>query len=298
MNIEKTSYKGWTEAYRITLGEAEMIVVTEIGPRILSLTLAGGENLLFEDPDTLGKGKGDAAWHLYGGHRLWIGPEREETYAPDNTPCDVEVAGDSLMVTAAIDPITKLECSLRISAHCDRFVVDHIVKNTGEFLQQGAIWALTCVAPNGLVAFPWGRPGPWCTKKIVFWQKWSDHGSQVTSSQWQPEDDLFVIEPTGEEGKVGTANYEGWMSLVRDDCTFIKKFRHIEGAPYPDDNCSMETYTCKKFIEMETLSPMTTFYPLETCTHREQWLLSKKTVDPGKIAGVRELVNCKGCTGS
>ena len=292
MKIEKTTYKGWNDAWRITLGDAEMIVLADVGPRIISLSIDGGDNLLFQDGETLGKGQGDADWHIYGGHRLWVGPETEQTYAPDNAPCKVEVGDDYLLAKAPVDSATKLQFSLRISAHCDRFVVDHIVENTGEFLQTGTIWALTCVAPKGILCFPWGRPGQWRTKKIIYWQYWGGHGSDVTSKQWQPGSDLFVIDPTGEEGKVGTANYEGWVALVRPDCTFIKKFEHIEGADYPDDNCSMEAYACEGFIEMETLSPMVVFYPQQASRHREQWLLTKETVDIARIKDVRKLASC------
>ena len=290
MKIEKITYHGWKQAYRLTLGKAQMIVVTQIGPRILSLSVAGGENLLFED---IGKKiavpRGKDKWFIYGGHRLWVSPEREETYVPDNAPCEVAVSRGSLLATAPPDPVTKLQAALRISAEADRFVVDHLVTNAGEFLQTGAIWGLTCVEPRGKVLFPWGRPGAWHTKKIIYWKNWSTHTSNIASQQWQPGPDLFVIDPTGEEGKVGTANYEGWMALARPDATFIKTFDHLETAPYPDDNCSMEAYTCKYFIEMETLSPMMTFYPGQTACHRERWRVTSKTVNPSRPGSLRKL---------
>jgi len=288
MNIDKVSYKGWKQAYRLTLGEAEMIVVTEIGPRVLSLSV-GGENLLFNDPDTLGAGQGDAEWHIYGGHRLWISPEREQTYAPDNAPCEVAIEGETLLAKAPPERGTKLQSALRIAADGQCFVVDHLVTNTGEFLQSGSVWALTCVVPAGKVCFPWGRPGPWHTKKILFWRNWSTHSSDVTSRQWQMGPDLFVIDPTGEEGKVGTANYEGWMALARGDATFVKSFEHLESVAYPDDNCSMEAYTCERFIEMETLSPLATFHPGQTVCHRERWLVSSRAVDVSKPDELRRL---------
>ena len=285
MKIEKTTYKGCADSYRLVHGDAEMIVVTQFGPRILSLSV-GGENLLFEDDGKLQRGD----WLIYGGHRVWVSPETEQTYAPDNAPCEAVVEGETLLVTGPANPDTKLRPALRISAEGERFVVDNLITNTGEMVQTGGVWALTCVAPTGKVCFPWGRPGAWHLKKIVYWNNWSTHTSDVTSRQWRPGPDLFVIDPTGEEGKVGTANYEGWIALSRPDATFIKTFEHIEGATYPDDNCSMEAYTCDLFIEMETLSPSVTFYPGETTGHREHWLATKQAVDVSKPETVRALL--------
>ena len=41
LQIERTEFLGWREAYRVRLGETVMVVVTEIGPRILSLSQRG-----------------------------------------------------------------------------------------------------------------------------------------------------------------------------------------------------------------------------------------------------------------
>ncbi len=72
MKIEKTKLKG-REAYCLTLGDTEMIVVTGVGPRIMSLRTGGGENILWIDEVGLKRGR----WKIYGGHRLWVSPENE-----------------------------------------------------------------------------------------------------------------------------------------------------------------------------------------------------------------------------
>src|SRR4051794_23579176 len=71
-----------------------MIVVHDVGPRIAWFGRRDGDNLLFWDranQHTRG------AWHLRGGHRLWLtrpgADETEETYAPDERPCLVRIGG-------------------------------------------------------------------------------------------------------------------------------------------------------------------------------------------------------------
>ena len=110
MKIEQTSYRHWPEAYRCTVGPLELVVVTSIGPRILSLRYDGGQNPLDEDTTDFGVG----AWRLYGGHRLTVAPETPASYSPDNAPCAVELLGDRSRTAVAGDPASDRP---RVLAH-------------------------------------------------------------------------------------------------------------------------------------------------------------------------------------
>ena len=290
LQIERTEFLGWRDAYRLRLGEVAMVIVTEVGPRILSLSVAGGPNLLFVDRETVGQGQGDAAWHIYGGHRVWVAPETEDTYAPDNERCEVEVSEEGLTAIAPAAPRTGLQKRLTVTANEGRLVVEQGVCNLGGALYPGAVWSLTCVEPNGVIAFPWGREGSWDLKKIVYWGRWMGHSTDVASRQWQPGADLFQVVPTGEEGKVGTGSPEGWVALCREDATFVKSYRRVPGARYADEGCSLQVYTCDRFIEMETLGPLTIFYPGEEVVHREVWTVTPQVIDPADGAALRGLL--------
>jgi hypothetical protein len=289
LKIEKVPFLGWQEAYRLSLGEAAMVVVTEIGPRILSLSAGGGPNLLFVDEGLAGQ-QGGAEWVNYGGHRIWVSPETASTYAPDNGRCEVEVSDDGLTALSPVEPRTGLRKRLTIAAQGRRFVVEQGVLNTVATVYTGAVWALTCVAPGGVIAFPWGRGGDnWDLKKVVYWKKWIAVGTDVNSQQWQPGPDLFKVVPTGEVGKVGTNSPEGWIALCREDATFVKAHRWVSGARYPDEDCSMQIYTCPQLVEMETLSPLTTFWPGEEVAHREIWTVTAQAIDPDDGEALRGL---------
>jgi hypothetical protein len=290
LQIERTTFMKWREAYRIRLGEAEMVVVTAIGPRILSLRIGDGPNLLYlDETHRVGRGGGADAWLIYGGHRIWVAPESEFSYAPDNAPCEVQVGDGQLTVLAPVSPVTGLQKRLTVSSRDGRFVVTQGLRNLGETLCTGAVWALTCVVPSGVVAFPWGRGGSWDLKKAVYWNRWMTSGTDVTSRQWQPGPDLFRVVPSGEVGKVGSNPPEGWVALCRDDVTFIKSHCWIAGAHYPDEDCSLQVYTCPHFIELETLSPLVTFYPGAEATHSEMWTLSAQAIDPADGEALRAL---------
>jgi len=273
----------------LRLGEAAMVVVTEVGPRILSLSVDDGPNLLFVDQETVGQGQGGADFCVYGGHRVWVSPETADTYAPDNASCKVDVSDGALTVIAPVDPRTGLRKRLTVSARDGRFVVEQGVLNTGDAVYAGGVWALTCVEPKGVIVFPWGRQASWDLKKIVYWNEWMGHSSDVNSPQWQPGPDLFTVRPTGEEGKVGSNSPEGWVALCRDDATFVKSYDWFSDARYPDEDCSLQVYTCEQFIEMETLSPLTTFYPGQEVVHREVWTVAAEVIDPADGAALRGL---------
>ncbi len=72
--IEKLSYGGWPNCYRLTDGEVELVVTTDVGPRVIRYGFVGGQNLFWENPDQLGKSD-EAYWQMRGGHRLWAAPE-------------------------------------------------------------------------------------------------------------------------------------------------------------------------------------------------------------------------------
>ena len=96
VKIEKTNYKGWPNSYRISNGEVEVVVTSDIGPRIMRYAFPGGKNLFKEFAEGLGK-SGERTWQLRGGHRIWIAPEDAvRTYAPDNGPVHISIKGDVL----------------------------------------------------------------------------------------------------------------------------------------------------------------------------------------------------------
>ncbi len=84
--IEKISYGGWPNCYRIFDNEAELIVTTDVGPRVIRYGFIGGQNMFKEFVDQLGR-SGESSWQPRGGHRIWIAPEIvPETYALYNGP--------------------------------------------------------------------------------------------------------------------------------------------------------------------------------------------------------------------
>src|ERR1017187_7498212 len=84
VQVEKIDYKGWPNSYRVGNGEVELVVTGDVGPRVIRFGFVGGQNLLKEYPEQLGK-SGEGRFELRGGHRVWKAPEDAvATWAPDN----------------------------------------------------------------------------------------------------------------------------------------------------------------------------------------------------------------------
>jgi hypothetical protein len=287
MKVTQCSYEQYEKCLRIEDGELSLVVSISVGPRIIHFSSGRGRNILFND--TSGSLK-NGDWRLYGGHRFWIGPETKETYCPDNAAVETHIETDSVSFTT-IDAATSLKKTLKVSVKNNRVFVEHKLVNTGDVLYSGALWALTCVNPEGVIFIPWNSLSrEWVTSRIVYWQKWMDHASDVTSSQYKNGKDFFTIHVSGEEGKVGSPCDEGFVGVTTKDYTFIKKFDRYPTAQYQDDGCAAEIYTCKQFVEIESLSPMHTFLPGNEYLHREEWILVNKPVDLSQSQDVRMMV--------
>ena len=288
MSFEKVAYGPWKDAWRCVSGEVEMIVLTEVGPRIISLCLAGGPNILFEDKT--GK-MGLGEWRIRGGHRFWIQPESQRTYEPDNEPVAAEVDGATLRATRPPD-VNRIQKILEITPGPQQggFTVRHVLRNTGPTLAYGGLWGLTCIVPHR-VLIPWraGSSG-WDTPMVRYFRRWGkDDSTNIESPQWQPRNGRFVIEPTGEVGKIGLYSEAGWIALERPDATLRIAYPVLPGLPHPDDGCNLEFFTCDQFIELETCSPLYTLHPGKEYSHVERWLLTERTFAPEDWEQIGEL---------
>jgi hypothetical protein len=63
------------------------------------------------------------------------------------------------------------------------------------------------------------------------------------------------------------------MAHVRNERLFVKTFRYVAGATYPDLGSSIETFTDGRMLELETLSPIGRVEPGGAIEHVENWFL-------------------------
>jgi len=281
VKIEKTNYQGWPNSYRITNGDVELIVTSDIGPRIMRYGFVGGQNFFKEFRETLGK-SGEPAWVARGGHRVWAAPEDAvRTYAPDNGPVHIEIKGDVLTATEPAEPLTGLEKQIvvKLSPQGTGVEVLHRIRNAGAKPLDLAPWALTMMAQGGvgIHGFPPRGKHPEVlapTNPLVMsaYTNLSDHRWRFTRKYLMLHQDPKNADPQ----KLGSYNKNTWAAYALNSQLFIKRYDAADSPKdYPDLGCSFETFTNADFLELETVGQLKHLRPGASVEHVEYWTLHK-----------------------
>lgn len=284
VRMNKIAYAGWPNCVALSNGNVELVVTTDVGPRIIRFGFVGKRNLFKEYPDLVGKTGGDE-WRIYGGHRLWHAPEaKPRTYSPDNAPVAYAWDGKTLKITQPKEADTGIAKSLEITLDADANHVQvlHRLVNEGPWPVELAPWALTVMAPGGRAIFP-QEPFRAHTeyllpaRPMVLW-----HYTNMSDARWTWGEKYVQLrqDPKAKTPqKAGFRNAQGWLAYLLKGDVFLKRFNLVSGADYPDFGCNMETFTNGDMLELESLGPLSTLAPNGgTAIHFEHWFLFKADV--------------------
>lgn len=294
--VEKTAYKGWPNCYRITNGTVELIVTTDVGPRVIRYGFVGGENEFFEDPAQVGK-TGGSEWRAYGGHRLWHAPEAmPRTYWPDNVPVKSESIPGGLRLIQSVEGTTGIqkEIDVRLADEGSRVHLIHRLRNQGPWPVELAPWTLTVMSPGGVGIFPLPPRGSHPenllpTSRIAMWAytDFSDLRWHLGFRYLLLRQDPKATTPQ----KIGLSVPDGWAAYLRSDHLFVKRFAFLKDANYPDYGVNVESFTNAQMLEVETLGPLKNLGPGAVAELTEHWFLYRgvrleKQNDDGVIQAI------------
>ena len=282
--LERFSYRGWTNAYKLSNGTIDLIVTADIGPRILSYGFCRGQNLLHEVNEHSGK-TGGSEFRLYGGHRLWVSPEVERTYYPDNAPVTVSDYGNAVRFTAqteALVPGTNLqkEFEIELAESGSHVRITHRIRNHDLQPTTLAPWSPTMMRAGGFAILP--LPPRVAMDKNHYLPVgvlgiWSY--TDFADPRWTFSTDYIQLRqeknPLGRflEQMTGIYNSAGWGAYFSEGYLFVKRATVVSCAQYPDFGCNFELFTNPDFLELETLAPLVDLNPGETAEHVEDWWL-------------------------
>lgn len=287
---ERFPYRGWNNAYKLSNGVVELVVTADVGPRILFYGFCGGENQLHEVEQDMGK-IGGSEFRLYGGHRLWVSPEVERTYFPDNTSVMVSQHGRATRFTAPQEdrpPGTHLrkEVEIELAGTGTQVRIIHRISNYDECPTKLAPWAPTVMRPEGRAILPLS---PRVAMDKEHYQSVGAFGiwsfTDFADPRWAFETSFIQLRqhprPIGRfnEQMGGIYNPAGWGAYYRDEFLFVKRATVIAGATYPDFGCNFQVFTNPEFLELETLGPMAEIQPKQTVEHEERWWLFANVAD-------------------
>ncbi len=288
--LERISYGGWPNCYRLSNGRVELVITADVGPRIIHCGFAGGPNLFATYPDMLGQTGGDE-WRIYGGHRLWAAPELQpRTYYPDNAPVAVEQHPGFVRATAPVEAgnaISK-EIDIALADNADRATVTHRIRNHGPWAIQLAPWALSVMDAGGTAIVPLPPRGSHPENllpahTITLWAY-----TALSDPRWTLGEKYILLrqDRAGKPQKLGAMISAGWAACAIHDALFLKTFGYVPGAPYPDLNSNLEVFTNQQMLELETLGPLVTLEPGAAVEHVEGWHLFRNVPWPTGDADV------------
>ncbi len=251
-----------------------LLVTQSVGPRIISLRFHGGDNLFAELPEYVTERSDGQVYHFYGGHRLWHAPESmPRTYALDDEPVEISSTNDGLSVSKPAERETGIEKSIQISLveQKPQVIVRHMLTNRALWAVECAPWAITQVKTGGVAILPQSREQTEFlpNRALALWP-YTDVTSPNVS--WGDRTILVRAEMPG-PFKVGFPNPRGWLAYWLDGTLFVKRAAFDPGAQYYDFGSSSECYCNQRFLELETLGPVSRLEPGESVTHTETWEL-------------------------
>jgi hypothetical protein len=284
VKIEKIPYRGWPNSYRISNGEVELVVLTDVGPRVIRYGFVGGQNMFKEFDEQMGK-SGEAVWTPRGGHRLWMAPEDPTlTYAPDNRPIHVEQRGDTITLTGNVEKETGLEkqITVKLAATGSAVELTHRITNKGK-AREFAPWSLTMMAAGGvgMAAFPPRGKHPdqlLPTNPLIMWAF-----TDFTDARWKFTKKYLILRQDPKQSspqKVGLFNTDTVAAYLLGSDLFIKRSTATDPRKQPDFGASYETFTNEGFLEMETLGVYGNVAPGASVEHVEHWSLHKNVKIP------------------
>jgi hypothetical protein len=243
--------------------------------RIVRLIPTGNKNLFVDlGNDTMPTSYGD--FYLRGGHRFWHAPEAmPRTYLPDTDGANLSEIPGGVRIDAPIEIWTHVTKSMEIRLNPDRpqVMVRHEMRNDGAWPVELAPWAITMMRQGGVGIFPQPQgnvdsAGLLPNRQITIWPY-----TRIDDPRLLLRDDCILVKavPSLPPIKIGYFNPHGWQAYWIDGLLFVKRFDAAPDANYPDGGCNTETYCNDKFIELESLGPLTKLAPGATIIHNETW---------------------------
>lgn len=273
IKIQKIHYNGWDNCVQITNGLVDLVVTTDVGPRIIRYGFINQENELCEIKETLGLTGGNE-WRMYGGHRLWHSPEAmPRSYEPDNGPVKWKEIPGGIKTIQDVEPLSRIkkEMEITLSAETSTVRILHRLTNKGLWPVKLSVWSISAMAKGGKEVIPQAcrDTGLLPNRVLSLWPYTKLNDPRV---HWGDKFIIIKQEPAIKNAfKIGISNESGWAAYFNHGHLFMKHYTHHKNAEYPDFGASYETYVNDFMLEMETLSPLTLLEPDGDIEHSEEW---------------------------
>jgi hypothetical protein len=310
----EADYKGW-QAFRLTNGMATVVVVPELGGRIMEYKL-GGHPFLWVNPAELERtpstAGGKVAWRDFGGYRAWPTPAERWKAPPD--PAAVALDGGKwtgkitvnkgrlaeVEVVSPEDQLTGLQITRTVQLYGGSSQV-HITEKLTNKAAHAAEWGLRQVAQlPGVVeteSKPTGKSQLFLplNPESKFPDGYSIVGTGATSQYRVLADKLLQVSYLGQEGQLAADSRAGWLAHVDEahGYAFVARFTVSQLGSYPEQGATviLRTAAAPSCLEVSLLSPLRTVQAGDSLEVSSDWFATRvgsPIVRCSDVAAVRE----------
>jgi hypothetical protein len=288
VQITKSTYHSWPEAFTLSNGTVEVLVVPAIG-RIMQFRFVGENDGPFWENHALDGKAADSQspeWINFGGDKTWPAPQEQwakvtgRSWPPpkafDSMPLEASIDGETLVLRSKIDLSYGIQTERRIRLKGSEPEMEIETKYLK--LERGpmpvAIWIITQLKDPEKMYVP-------IPKNTLFPSGYNKQ-SEVLPADLKFSDSLLTCTRSPRDStKIGTDASD----LLWADAKWIMHIhaqRESEGE-FPDKSSSAEIYTNpdpKKYVELETLGPLHTLKRRETLGRRQTYRLYRRNDGP------------------
>jgi len=290
VTVKKIDYNGWNDCWELSNPVVRLVVVPQIGGRIMEYSI-DGDNALWQNEKELGKVSGadvGRTWRNYGGHKAWNAPQSkwrttDRDYYYDSMPAQIvplsQPNGGMAGVRVVCAPIKHLGYQIvrdiELSQTTSRVRVTERMRNISDHDISWSVWGVTQVKVPCWIAFPVNRD----SKFEDGWNVLYPPATKLT--QIRRVGGIGIMRYNNATENWATDAMAGWMAYLKGQLAYTKHWAtRLVGVTYPDDGCDAAFYTCRSdsfggYAEMEVMGPVVTLKPGEETTLVEDWFLTR-----------------------
>jgi hypothetical protein len=264
VQIQKATYNGWEQAFTLSNGKVEAVVVPAIG-RVMQFRFAGEKvGPFWENHGLDGKNPDSQSseWINFGGDKTWPAPQSEwakitgrgwpPPKAFDSMPVEPEVQGETLVIRSKIDPNYGIRAERRITLlpnEAEMKIETLYRKVEGAPIRVG-IWIITQLSDPEKVFMP-------VRKNSIFSQGYNKQSEILPVNLQFAAPWVTCTRSKRDSTKIGSDASE--LIWANDRWVLTIHAEREDSGDFPDQGSSAEIYTNpdpNAYVELEMLGPL------------------------------------------
>ncbi len=289
----RIDYKGWSNVYCFQTPSMQIVVVADVGARIMEYGPIG-RNIFWQDPALWGATLRAKGFFMPGGSQFDLLDEKGGENISVKEPClwigeyTVELKSPNhLTAVSPVGPTTGLQIvrDIEIDPATGKVVIAQTVQNRSKHRNKVSIWDRTWTVGPCNLDIPVTADAQWPEGWAFIGSKDGELFTSPRSSraaaaeQFQYADGILTVKPLGTVCQTIMKGTDGWMAYVQDNLIYMKRYSIVPGV-YPLANWPVSVWLSDpKFkdhmlmVELEPTSPVYDLAPGQTCRFQEEWQL-------------------------